>query len=159
MTQNQTFENCTLLDTKTWFEKARPNPTERDLTTQIGVHLEEVEEFVASLEGTTARAQSLLQEVSNILEEIADYIKATPGSVVVADDVEALDALCDGIVTGTGVAHCLGYDIIGAMTEVNRSNFSKFDDEGKPIYDANKKVIKGPKYFKPDLAPYLPKHD
>ncbi|MNL46424.1 hypothetical protein D3C87_1691330 [compost metagenome] len=67
-----------------------------------------------------------------------------------------LDSICDQIVTGTGVAHTLDYDIVGAMTEVNRSNFSKFDDAGLPIYNEQGKVMKGPNYSPAELSAYLP---
>ncbi|MNF16361.1 hypothetical protein D3C80_2193450 [compost metagenome] len=72
------------------------------------------------------------------------------------DPLEMLDGLCDQIVTGTGVAHTLDYDIIGAMTEVNRSNFSKFDAAGQPIYNEQGKVMKGENYSPAELSAYLP---
>ena len=65
-----------------------------------------------------------------------------------------LDSLADQLVTGVGVAHMLRMDIIGALNEVNLSNFSKFVD-GIPQFDANRKIIKGPDYFKPNLELFL----
>lgn len=65
-----------------------------------------------------------------------------------------LDALCDQIVTATGVGTFLGMNVPGAMDEVNRSNYSKFVD-GQPIFNENRKVMKGPNYTKPDLTPFV----
>lgn len=154
---NKTFENCTLLDTFTWFEKAFPQPVAKNFTTQLGVHLEEVAEMLETLEGTDGHTRSMLANAILRLQDLGDYLKAQEGSIEVANEVELLDALCDQIVTATGVAYMRGQDIIGAMTEVNASNFSKFDDKGNPIYNANLKLMKGPRYFKPVLTPFLPK--
>jgi len=48
----------------------------------------------------------------------------------------------------------LGYQIHGAMLEVNASNFSKFVD-GEPVFNEDRKIMKGPDYFKPDLKKFL----
>ena len=47
----------------------------------------------------------------------------------------------------------LGYDMDAAIDEVDRSNWSKFDEDGKPIFNENGKVMKGPNYTKPKLKP------
>ena len=39
--------------------------------------------------------------------------------------------------------------------EVQRSNMSKLGDDGKPIYNDQGKVMKGPKYFQPDLSKFI----
>ena len=61
-------------------------------------------------------------------------------------------SLCDQIVTAVGVAHCAGMKIVDGLHEVNRSNWSKFDENGEPILDETRKIIKGPNYTKPDLT-------
>ncbi|MNF24256.1 hypothetical protein D3C85_469170 [compost metagenome] len=153
---NRTFENCTLLDTKTWFNKARPFKTIPNFTVQLGVHYEEVAEMTAAMQGVTDEANQMLSNAWEALRALSDHLKANPGCVTVVDPLEMLDGLCDQIVTGTGVAHTLDYDIVGAMTEVNRSNFSKFDDAGLPIYNEQGKVMKGPNYSPAELSAYLP---
>lgn len=70
------------------------------------------------------------------------------------DRVELLDALADQIVTATGVGTFLGMNVPGALAEVNRSNYSKFVD-GEPVFNENKKVMKGKDYTPPDLTPYI----
>lgn len=152
---NTTFENCTLLDTKTWFEKARPNTTEKDFQSQIGVHFEEVTEMLDQITGTP-EAVAAIMDARRSMKKLADLCKQQKAGIKVLNELELLDSLCDQIVTGTGVAHCRGHNIVGAVTAVNVSNFSKFDDQGNPIYDENGKVIKGPNYHKVDLSPYIP---
>lgn len=154
---NKTFDNCTLLDTKTWFEKAVPTPEVKNFTTQLGVMLEEVSEALSALSAADVQASIPLQNCIEFLNRFGDHLKSHPGCVTVTDPLEFLDGLCDVIVTATGTAHMQGYDVVGAMTEVNRSNFSKFDADGKPIFHPEtRKIMKGPAFSKPVLGPYLP---
>ena len=156
---NKTFDNCTLLDTETWFKKARPNPTPQDFQAQLGVHCEEVSEMLEALGSSTIVLDNLLYVAKAAMQDLANYLKANSADprIEVYNHEEMLDGLCDQIVTATGVGHTLGYQMVAAMTEVNGSNFSKFDEKGNPIFNENKKVMKGPNYYKPDLRPYLPK--
>lgn len=154
---NTTYENCTLLDTKIWFEKAVPSPQSKNFHTQLGVHCEEVNEMLVEVTALNPMADRLLDRAKRAMHELASYLKANDHVVAIhpENEVNFLDALCDQIVTATGVSHMRGHEIIGAMTEVNASNFSKFVN-GRPIFDDNKKVKKGPHYFKANLAPFLP---
>ena len=137
-----------------WFKEAVPNPTTKSTAVQLGVHLEEVSEMVAALDGSTD--SPLHQE----LERVANAFKTATADELSDDEfdninrLELLDSLCDQIVTAIGVAHMFGLDISDALNEVNASNWSKFVD-GKAVFDANGKIAKGPKYFKPDLARYV----
>jgi predicted HAD superfamily Cof-like phosphohydrolase len=73
------------------------------------------------------------------------------------DLVEIADALGDMlyILCGTIVSHGLQDKIEQVFDEIQRSNMSKLGPDGKPIYRADGKVLKGPKYFKPDLAQFF----
>lgn len=71
------------------------------------------------------------------------------------DRIALLDALCDQIVTAVGISHMLGMNIEGALFEVAGSNNSKFSNDGSPIFDEHKKIIKGPGYYKPNLTPFI----
>lgn len=155
---NTTFENCTLLDTATWFRKARPNPDLKQSNSQLGVHFEEVGESLEQLEGVDVKTDRLIANAWVAVKALAEHLKGNSGEnlVHIKSEVLFLDSLCDQIVTGTGVGHCRGYDMVAAMTEVNRSNFSKFGEDGNPLYDPNGKVIKGPNYSKAVLTPYVP---
>lgn len=150
-----------IIDTLLWFQKAKPVPTSKDQSTQIGVHFEEVAEFVETigLHGSNdenATGIILLEEALEALQALAKYAKENNVyHVLDSRRVDSLDSLCDQIVTAVGVAHQSGLNIQGALDEVNRSNFSKFQDNGEPLLDINRKIIKGPNYTKPDLSQFV----
>jgi hypothetical protein len=152
--------NCTLSKTKEWFEKAVPNPVLKNFNSQLGCHFEEVAEMLNPIQGVDSLTSELLISAEDAMSALASHIKNNSGKRIVfiesENELEFLDAICDQIVTGTGVAHMSGQDIIGAMTEVNDSNFSKFED-GLPLFDANRKIIKGKHYRKANLEPFLKK--
>ena len=67
------------------------------------------------------------------------------------DLLEVADALTDILYVTYGAGHAFGINLDKCFEEVQNSNMSKLDDNGKPIFNDNGKVMKGPKYFKPDL--------
>ena len=67
------------------------------------------------------------------------------------DLLEVADALTDILYVTYGAGHAFGIDLDKCFDEVQNSNMSKLDENGKPIYDEFGKVMKGPKYFKPNL--------
>lgn len=73
------------------------------------------------------------------------------------NDVEVLDALVDILVTVFGMAAKAGLDelIEPAFKEVMRSNWSKLDKDGNPVYYPNGKVAKSDQYVKPDLRQFF----
>ena len=82
------------------------------------------------------------------LDELKEAIKKN-------DLVEVADALTDILYVTYGAGHSFGIDLDQCFGEVQRSNMSKLDVDGTPIYNENGKVMKGPNYFKPDLKQYL----
>tara|TARA_B100001121_G_scaffold250733_1_gene226775 strand:- start:79 stop:468 length:390 start_codon:yes stop_codon:yes gene_type:complete len=86
-------------------------------------------------------------------EENLEYLKATKEN----DIVEIADALGDMlyILCGTIISHGLQNKIEEIFQEIQNSNMSKLDDNGKPIYRDDGKVLKGPNYFKPDIRKIL----
>lgn len=133
-----------------WHQAARPEPTEADLRVQIGVHVEEVAEFLDSLIGLNPDGETALSEARALMHLLADRIKSGQYDVTIGNRAAALDAICDQIVTAVGVAHCAGMRIEDALVEVGRSNWSKFVD-CNPLRDANGKITKGPNYNPPNL--------
>jgi len=136
-----------------WQQTAKPAPTIGDACVAIGCHYEEVGEMAKAAEDS---------EVRIYCEDLSYYYKTKHRGclsnldLLINDDdrkVELLDALCDQIVTAIGVAHMLGMDIEGALAEVNKSNYSKFED-GKAVLDENGKIRKGKDYFQPDLTKF-----
>ena len=68
---------------------------------------------------------------------------------------EVADALTDILYVTYGAGHAFGIDLDKCFEEVQNSNMSKLDENGKPIYNNAGKVMKGPKYFKPDLSKFV----
>ena len=71
------------------------------------------------------------------------------------DLLEVADALTDILYVTYGTGHAFGIDLDKCFEEVQNSNMSKLDDNGKPIYNESGKVMKGPNYFKPDLSKFV----
>ena len=89
--------------------------------------------------------------LSLIQEELDELNKAIKDK----DIVEVADALTDILYVTYGAGHAFGIDLDQCFNEVQNSNMSKLGDDGKPIYNENGKVMKGPNYFKPDLLKYI----
>ena len=71
------------------------------------------------------------------------------------DIKEVADALTDILYVTYGAGHAFGIDLDKCFNEVQDSNMSKLGSDGKPIYNENGKVMKGPDYFKPHLNKFL----
>lgn len=141
-----------------WFEKGRPNPTPKDINTQLGCHMEErVELLDALLSGVQPDTEHFWIEASQALHRLAEALKK--GETTIDPEkinrLETIDALGDEVVTGIGSAYVLKMLIIGALEEINESNWSKFDEDGNPIFDENKKIIKGENYRKACLDAFI----
>ena len=78
------------------------------------------------------------------LEELKDAIENK-------DIFEVADALTDILYVTYGAGHAFGINLDKCFEEVQNSNMSKLDNNGKAIYNDDGKVMKGPKYFKPNL--------
>ncbi len=68
---------------------------------------------------------------------------------------EIADALTDILYVTYGAGHAYGIDLDKCFSEVQRSNMSKLGEGGKPIYNEKGKVMKGPKYFEPNLKQFI----
>jgi|TARA_B100001964_G_scaffold138314_1_gene152571 predicted HAD superfamily Cof-like phosphohydrolase len=88
---------------------------------------------------------SLIKEELNELKEAIDKNNLK----------EVADALTDILYVTYGAGHSFGIDLDACFTEVQSSNMSKLGKDGKPIYNEHGKVLKGPKYFKPDLSKFV----
>ena len=71
------------------------------------------------------------------------------------DLLEVADALTDILYVTYGAGHAFGIDLDKCFNEVQESNMSKPGEDGKPIYNEMGKVMKGPKYFKPNLSKFI----
>ena len=86
-----------------------------------------------------------------IKEELSELTEAMNNK----DLLEVADALTDILYVTYGAGHAFGIDLDKCFEEVQNSNMSKLDEDGKPIYNEHGKVMKGPNYFKPDLSKFV----
>ena len=86
-----------------------------------------------------------------IKEELDELTEAMKNK----DLLEVADALTDILYVTYGAGHAFGIDLDKCFDEVQNSNMSKLDEDGKPIYNESGKVMKGPNYFKPDLSKFV----
>ena len=68
---------------------------------------------------------------------------------------EVADALTDILYVTYGAGYAYGVDLDQCFKEVQRANMSKLGEDGKPIYNDQGKVMKGPNYTKPDLSKFV----
>ena len=88
----------------------------------------------------------------NLIKEELEELKIAVDS---KNLIEVADALTDILYVTYGAGHAFGIDLDMCFDEVQNSNMSKLDDNGKPIYNNEGKVMKGPNYFKPNLSKFL----
>ena len=86
-----------------------------------------------------------------IKEELAELKDA----IEKKDIKEVADALTDILYVTYGAGHAFGINLDECFKEVQSSNMSKLGEDGKPIYNDKGKVMKGPKYFKPNLNKFV----
>ena len=141
-----------LYSIKKWFEVAKPEPTVKDASVQIGCHYEEVAEMANALWDEKVRESA--ENAANNYKDTEDFFTYYLEYVTESQRIQVLDALCDQIVTAVGVAHMMGMDIEGALFEVNRSNWSKFEG-GVPVFNEQGKIAKGVEYTPPELSDYI----
>lgn len=148
-----------ITDIANWFKAAKPEPTKKDICTQVGCHYEEVAEMMEAMQGHDHRASQMMSSIADTYKMRHLSVDGIVESVLVdsmqpKDNIELLDALCDQIVTATGVAYMMGFDIEGALKEVIRSNNSKMV-KGKFEFDDNGKIMKPESYSEPDLTRFV----
>jgi predicted HAD superfamily Cof-like phosphohydrolase len=88
----------------------------------------------------------------NLIKEELEELKE---AIDKKDIIEVADALTDILYVTYGAGHAFGINLNDCFEEVQQSNMSKLDDKKKPIYNEAGKVMKGPKYFKPNLSKFI----
>ena len=86
-----------------------------------------------------------------IKEELSELTEALKNK----DLLEVADALTDILYVTYGAGHAFGINLDKCFDEVQNSNMSKLDENGKPIYNEHGKVMKGPDYFQPNLKKFV----
>ncbi len=96
------------------------------------------------------------EKIQNLrIKLIEEELKEFKEAIKNKDIIEVADALTDILYVTYGAGHAFGIDLDKCFHEVQNSNMSKLDENGSPIYNKDGKVMKGPKYFKPDLKKIL----
>ena len=88
----------------------------------------------------------------DLIKEELDELKEAMNN---KDLLEVADALTDILYVTYGAGHAFGINLDKCFEEVQNSNMSKLDENGKPIYNNAGKVMKGPNYFKPNLSKFV----
>ena len=109
----------------------------------FGQEIKEKAEFPS--DKITSLRHDLIKEELNELKEAIDN----------KDITEVADALTDILYVTYGAGHAFGINLDKCFNEVQNSNMSKLDKNGKPIYNEFGKVMKGPNYFKPNLSKFI----
>lgn len=133
----------------TWIDAAKQEPGIRNIANYLAYTISEIGEGLAAINHPDCQMLSLrLEGFSKAMRNgMCDE------AIAACDKVELLDSACDTQWTAIGLAHMLA-DAEGAFGEVADSNYSKFEN-GVCVLDETGKVVKGPSYFKPNLAKYL----
>ncbi len=88
----------------------------------------------------------------NLIQEELEELKK---AIKEKNLLEVADALTDILYVTYGAGHAFGIDLDKCFNEIQESNMSKLGGDGKPIYNEIGKVMKGPKYFKPNLNKFI----
>ena len=94
----------------------------------------------------------IIQLRYNLIKEELDEFEE---SIKEKNLTEVADALTDLLYVIYGAGHAFGIDLDRCFAEVQRSNMSKLGEDGKPIYNEQGKVMKGPNYTKPNLKQFI----
>ena len=117
---------------------------------KVGLFMKTFNQYVkVSSSFSTEKINSL--RISLISEELEELKQAISEKNL----TEVADALTDILYVTYGAGHAFGIDLDKCFEEVQNSNMSKLDENGKPIYNDSGKVMKGPNYFKPDLSKFV----
>ena len=96
------------------------------------------------------------EKIQNLrIKLIEEELKEFKEAIKNKDIIEVADALTDILYVTYGAGHAFGINLDDCFEEVQNSNMSKLGNDGKPIYNDQGKVMKGPNYFKPDLSKFI----
>ena len=120
-------------------------------------NFEKVKQFMQTFGQEVKTKASFSDEKTNQLrlDLITEELEELKNAMKNKDLLEVADALTDILYVTYGAGHAFGINLDKCFDEVQNSNMSKLDADGKPIYNESGKVMKGPDYFKPDLSKFL----
>ena len=120
-------------------------------------NFEKVKQFMQTFGQEVKTKASFSDEKTNQLrlDLITEELEELKNAMESKDLLEVADALTDILYVTYGAGHAFGINLDKCFQEVQNSNMSKLDQNGKPIYNEKGKVMKGPNYFKPDLTKFV----
>ena len=120
-------------------------------------NFEKVKQFMQTFGQEVKTKASFSDEKTNQLrlDLITEELEELKNAMESKDLLEVADALTDILYVTYGAGHAFGINLDKCFDEVQNSNMSKLDENGKPIYNEFGKVMKGPNYFKPDLKKFI----
>ena len=120
-------------------------------------NFEKVGKFMETFGQEVKSKSSLSSEKINSLRVslIEEELEELKHAISEKNLLEVADALTDLLYVTYGAGHAFGINLDKCFDEVQKSNMSKLGLDGKPIYSDKGKVLKGPKYFKPNLSHFL----
>lgn len=136
---------------KSWFTAAVPKPVDKNLQVQIGCHFEEFGEMLETFTGADAYSAMVLHDLHTATQRAAKEFKGGAAKCYINGRKALLDSLGDQIVTAVGIGHMANLNVPVGVGRISTSNWSKFDENGQPVFDGNGKIKKSSRYVKPDL--------
>ena len=102
------------------------------------------------------KASFSTEKINNLrVSLIEEELKELKDALESNDLLEVADALTDILYVTYGAGHAFGINLDKCFDEVQSSNMSKLDSNGKPIFNDFGKVMKGPNFFKPNLKKFF----
>tara|TARA_B100000700_G_scaffold303040_1_gene374097 strand:+ start:524 stop:895 length:372 start_codon:yes stop_codon:yes gene_type:complete len=117
---------------------------------KVGIFMTKFGQEVKNKPGLSSEKINNLR-INLISEELEEFKVAIKNN----DLKEAIDALTDILYVTYGAGHAFGVNLDKCFDEVQQSNMSKLGEDGKPIFNEDGKVMKGPNYFKPNLSKFI----
>jgi len=120
-------------------------------------NFESVKKFMQTFgQETRTKASFPNDKIVNLrIDLIREELSELDEAIKKKDIKEVADALTDILYVTYGAGHAFGINLDKCFQEVQKSNMSKLGEDGKPIYNDQGKVMKGPGYFKPDLNKFV----
>jgi predicted HAD superfamily Cof-like phosphohydrolase len=142
--------------TKRWLMNCGKEPSPENLSVQIGCHIEEMVEFMSTLDLQGLIVAHEIKDALQSLSYLGSLAKSRTKVIGFKDGArtDALDALCDAEVTGNGVAYLAGFNKPLADWAVLAANDAKLVD-GKPVILEGGKIGKPEGWKPPDLSAYV----
>lgn len=142
--------------TKRWLMNCGKEPSPENLSVQIGCHIEEMVEFMSTLDLQGLMVAHEIKDALQSLSYLGSLAKSRTKVIGFKDGArtDALDALCDAEVTGNGVAYLAGFNKPLADWAVLAANDAKLVD-GKPVILEGGKIGKPEGWKPPNLSAYV----